>query len=366
MRTVFIGAHEDPNGVNSYTYSLALELCKRGFRSLVMAFGSCNKTTNYKGVEIKQYKCSGSTITSLPTLYFKTIPYLIKHRKDIDMVMYQTVTFSVIPAFIVRLFGMKTSTIIHSLPEDSPKHSEKKKKMMIASMRFAMAFTKEIFTVSRSKAKEVFDRYGRTCKVLPCGVFLPEDKSLETDILNKNGIIKEKYFLFIGRIDPIKNLEVLIDAFKTHNHGDYQLVIGGDVNNVYGETIIKRAEGCKNIIFPGIVYGDAKVQLLKNSMAYCLVSSSEGLPIALLEGLAYGNIPVVTDIPAIKEVLEPFNIGLWNRVKDVNDLVKSMITVEKTYNSLKCQSDYIKRIVEENYTWERTCDKYLNMYKVKK
>ena len=25
MRTVFIGAHEEPNGVNSYTYNLALE-----------------------------------------------------------------------------------------------------------------------------------------------------------------------------------------------------------------------------------------------------------------------------------------------------------------------------------------------------
>ena len=31
MRTVFIGAHEEPNGVNSYTYNLALELKKRGF-----------------------------------------------------------------------------------------------------------------------------------------------------------------------------------------------------------------------------------------------------------------------------------------------------------------------------------------------
>ena len=28
MRTVFIGAHEEPNGVNSYTYNLALELKK--------------------------------------------------------------------------------------------------------------------------------------------------------------------------------------------------------------------------------------------------------------------------------------------------------------------------------------------------
>ena len=363
MNTVFIGAHEDPNGINSYTYSLSVELQNRGFRALVMSFGSCDKISQYKGVMIKQYKCPGSTITSLPTLYFKSIPYIIKHRREIDMVMYQTVTYSVIPAFIVRLFGIKTCTIIHSLPEDSPKHSIKKKKMMIASMRLAMAFTKTILTVSQTKAKEVYERYGRTCQVLQCGVFLPEDAPLQNDILDKYGIIKSKYFLSIGRIDPIKNLEVLIDAFKNHNHGDFQLVICGDINNKYGETIVKRAEGCKNIIFPGIVYGDAKAQLLKNSIAYCLVSSSEGLPIALLEGMVYENIPVVTDIPSIREVLETSGIGLWNRVGNVEDLTKSMIQVEENYDAMKEQGVVAKRIVEKEYTWQKTCDIYLTLAK---
>lgn len=329
---------------------------------MVMAFGSCDKVTDYKGVEIRQYKCLGSTITSLPTLYFKSIPYLIKHRKEIDMVMYQTVTYSVIPAFIVKLFGMKTSTIIHSLPEDSPKHSEKKKKLMMASMHLAMAFTKYILTISKTKAHEVKARYGRQCSaILPCGVFLPEDKVLDTDILEKNGIRKGKYFLSIGRIDPIKNLEVLIDAFKNHEHGDFQLVIGGDIDNAYGKTIVGRAAGCKNIIFTGIVYGDAKAQLLKNSMAYCLVSSSEGLPIALLEGMVYGNIPVVTDIPSIKEVLDGYGIGLWNRVKHVQDLTQSMVEVEKNISTLKEQGKKARQIVEENYTWQSTCDKYLKL-----
>lgn len=362
MRTVFIGAHEDPNGINSYTYNLALELCNRGYKSMVMAFGSCDKVTDYKGVEIRQYKCPGSTITSLPVLYFKSIPYLIKHRREIDMVMYQSITYSVIPSFIVRLFGMKTCTIIHSLAEDSPKYNEKKKKLIRALLRLSLAFTKHVLTISKSKAQEVEARYGRKCNaILPCGVFLPENKVLDTDILEKNGIRKGKYFLSIGRIDPIKNLEVLIDAFKNHEHGDFQLVIGGDVDNAYGKTIVERAAGCKNIIFPGIVYGDAKAQLLKNSMAYCLVSSSEGLPIALLEGMVYGNIPIVTDIPSIKEVLEGYGVGLWNRVKHVQDLTQSMVEVEKNISTLKEQGKKARQIVEENYTWQSTCDKYLKL-----
>ena len=71
MRTVFIGAHEEPNGVNSYTYNLALELKKRGFESFVMSFGSCNKVTDYKGVKIKQDRTLVIKMTSMPVLFLK-------------------------------------------------------------------------------------------------------------------------------------------------------------------------------------------------------------------------------------------------------------------------------------------------------
>lgn len=363
MRTVFIGAHEEPNGVNSYTYNLALELKKRGFESFVMSFGSCNKVTDYKGVKIKQYRTWGNTMTSIPVLYLKSLPYLIKHRKEIDMVMYQTVTFSVIPSLIVRLFGMKSSAIIHSLAEDSPKHGKMMKKLLMASMRLALAFTKNVVTVSCTKAKEVYNRYHKSCKVLPCGVFLPINKELNTDILEKNEIQVGKFFLTIGRIDPIKNYEVLIDAFKRHNHVNYQLVIGGDINNAYGRTIVERAKGCKNIIFPGIVYEDAKIALLKNCMAYCLVSSSEGLPIALLEGMSYGKIPVVTRIPSIQEVLEKYEIGLWSTVKNVEEVIANMIAIEKDFNTLKVQGKTARQIVEDNYTWPQICDRYIELVK---
>ena len=56
MRTVFIGAHEEPNGVNSYTYNLALELKKRGFESFVISFGSCNKVTKLSSIGLGEIR----------------------------------------------------------------------------------------------------------------------------------------------------------------------------------------------------------------------------------------------------------------------------------------------------------------------
>ena len=363
MRTVFIGAQENPNGVNSYTYNLSLELKNRGYESFVISFGSCNKETDYKGVRIKQYKTSGGTMTSIPILYFKSLPYIIKHRKEIDMVMYQTVMFSVIPSFIVRRFGMKSSAIIHSLAEDSPKHGAMMKKLLIGITKMALTLTRNVITVSNTKAKEVYDRYHKKCKVLPCGVFLPTDRNIDTDIFEKNGIRMGRFFLTIGRIDPIKNYEVLIDAFMKHEYNDFQLVIGGDVNSEYGHKIVERAKKCKNIIFPGIVYGDAKYALLKNCIAYCLVSSSEGLPIALLEGMSYGKIPIVTRIPSIQEVLGKYDIGLWSDVKNVEEVASNFVEVERNFEEVKTQGEIAYNVIKENYTWPKICNFYLELVK---
>lgn len=363
MRTVFIGAHEDPNGVNSYTYNLALALKDKGLSSMVLAFGSCNKTTEYKGVVVKQYKTSGSTITSLPVLYLKSIPYLIKHRKEIDMVSYQTPTFSVIPSLICRLFGMKTCAVIHSLAEDNPKHSKLKKRLMVATMKLALVFLDNVVTVSHTKAQEVYARYGKKCKVLPCGVFMPQVRPQDTGILQRHGIKRGKYFLTIGRIDPIKNYETLIDAFKQHDHGGYQLVIGGDVSSDYGRSIVERAVGCNNVIFAGVVTGDAKAALLENCMAYCLVSSSEGMPIALLEGMSYGKIPVVTRIPSIQEVLEEHHIGVWSDVMQVEQLADNMKAIEDNWEFYSHQGEKAREVVEKNYTWPQICEQYLEIVK---
>ena len=363
MRTIFVGGQEHPNGVNSYTYNLALELKNRGYESSVLSFGSCDKVHHYKGVMIRQYKTFGGTMTGIPLLYIKSLPYLIRNRKDIDVVMYQTVIFSFIPSLIVRLFGMRTCAIIHSLAEDSPKHSSFMKKILKAAMKLSLSLVNNVITVSHTKAKEVYDRYNVRCGVLPCGVYLPTNTENNVSLLAEKGIIDGKYFLTVGRIDPIKNYEALIDAFMQHENSKYQLVICGDTNNPYGRTIVNMASSCKNIIFTGIVTGTLKSTLLENCIAYCLVSSSEGLPIALLEGMSYGKIPIVSRIPSIQEVLEKYDVGLWCDVNNVEHVKSNMIKVESNYEQYEHYGEIVHKIVKENYTWPHICDRYLELVK---
>ena len=93
------------------------------------------------------------------------------------------------------------------------------------------------------------------------------------------------------------------------------------------------------------------------------MSSSEGLPIALLEGMSYGKIPIVTRIPAIQEVLEKNDVGLWSDVKDVEQVAENMMAVEINYENLKSHGNVALKIVKENYTWSQIADKYIELGK---
>ena len=56
------------------------------------------------------------------------------------------------------------------------------------------------------------------------------------------------------------------------------------------------------VVLTGFIKGKKLHSLLTNCKCYCLPSSHEGLPIALLEAMSYGVKVVVSDIPANLEV----------------------------------------------------------------
>ena len=247
---------------------------------------------------------------------------------------------------------------IHSLAEDNPKHGKMLKFIMKAAAMISIyCCGKNILTVSNSKAKEIKSRYGKRCTVVPCGVNLPLE-DINSDILSRFGIISGHYYLTIGRIDPIKNLDILIKAFTHRGNSDYQLVIAGNYNNDHGAYLTELAQNNNNILFVGSVMGADKEELLKNCFVNCLVSSSEGMPISLLEAMAYGKPCIVSDIPAINEILQK-DWAMWCSVRDVKSLCRQFETAEDNRAHLLDVSSKMAQYIKDNHTWNNIAAKYL-------
>jgi glycosyltransferase involved in cell wall biosynthesis len=158
-------------------------------------------------------------------------------------------------------------------------------------------------------------------------------------------------------MDPIKNLDTLIQAFIDKGSSEYQLVLAGDYTNNHGMQLRNMAQENENIIFVGPVMGDDKEHLLAHSFANCLVSSSEGMPLSLLEAMSYSKPCIVSDIPAIREVLKD-DWGQWCTAGDVNSLIEQMARVEARYNEVIEKCPNMSAYVLNNHTWDRIAERY--------
>lgn len=360
MKIVLIGGQSIPGigGIESYMLNLASSLTKLGNEVTLICSSRKAYTEDYNGIEIIHKVCPKSNVIAFPLLFLKSLGYILKNRKSIDVVNFQSIFFAFLPGWIASLCGCKVYYTIHSLAEDSPKHKWYAKiAMKICAFISIYACGKNIITVSKSKAAEIKKRYGKTCSVVPCGVALPEPNP-SSDILKRHNIAPNKYYLIIGRIDPIKNLDILIKAFIKRGNHNYQLVLAGDYNNNYGRELLNLCHNQQNIIFVGSVMGEDKEYLLKNSFANCLVSSSEGMPLSLLEAMSYGKPCIVTDIPAIHEIMKE-KWGMWCPVQDIDAITNRMIDIESNQEHIREIGEEMQKHVIDNHTWDNIAHRYI-------
>ena len=107
------------------------------------------------------------------------------------------------------------------------------------------------------------------------------------------------------------------------------------------------------VVLTGFIKGKKLHSLLTNCLCYCLPSSHEGLPIALLEAMSYGVKVIVSDIPANKEVGLPesdyFPVG---NVDALAEKLKAVISQPRQH------IDYDMK----NYDWEKIADQVRDVY----
>jgi glycosyltransferase involved in cell wall biosynthesis len=123
-------------------------------------------------------------------------------------------------------------------------------------------------------------------------------------------------FLLLARMDRWKGIDDLLIACALL-HRDrvaFRLTLAGPPGTAGDATVldekIRRHKLETHVRYVGSVKGERKRELLEAADAYVQPSHHEGLPISLLEALAYGLPVVATRVGAIPEVIENQRHGL--------------------------------------------------------
>lgn len=144
------------------------------------------------------------------------------------------------------------------------------------------------FAISAAVADGILKASGRPTLVLPSGIQLERYRSKPRG--DRSGV------LYVGRLAPHKNLELLIDAFgiATRQGLAGDLMIGGDgPSRADVEAYARQSPVADRIHVLGSVSEDTKIELLSQAAILGMPSKREGFPRVITEAMASG-LPVVT------------------------------------------------------------------------
>jgi D-inositol-3-phosphate glycosyltransferase len=166
-----------------------------------------------------------------------------------------------------------------------------------------------IIASTAGEKNELVSRYNVNADkvtVIPCGInhelFRPVDKHYARE---KTGFGPKKTILFVGRQDPLKGLDNILQAVSALNHrDDFQLVVIGD-NNPYLDPF-QTARGTQqqgavnhNIIFIGSVPHE-DMYLYYNAADFCVIPSYyESFSLVAMESIACGTPVLATAVGEI-------------------------------------------------------------------
>jgi glycosyltransferase involved in cell wall biosynthesis len=119
----------------------------------------------------------------------------------------------------------------------------------------------------------------------------------------------ERMFSYVGRIDPEKNVDILLTAFLDSDPPETArlVIVGGGVDR----RRLERRYADTRVHFTGVVTDEReRIDILRASDAFFLPSSVEGLSLAMLEAMACGAATVATDVGNDGEALRGAGVVL--------------------------------------------------------
>jgi glycosyltransferase involved in cell wall biosynthesis len=137
--------------------------------------------------------------------------------------------------------------------------------------------------------------------------------------------------IFVGRLEPAKGVDFCLDIIhKMHNQVGVHLAVLGDGperSKLQAKSALLKIEPF--VTFHGWVPHDEVKRHLAEAHFILLPSASEGWPKVLSEAMAYGVVPVASNVSAIPQILSETQTGFALPPSDVDQYVQAILDLVK-------------------------------------
>jgi len=176
--------------------------------------------------------------------------------------------------------------------------------------------------------------------------------------LNGLNLEPERYVLYVSRLEPENNPDLVLRAWRKVR-SDWPLIVVGD--NPYKPNYLSelKALGDERVRFTGAIYGDGYWALQKHAGAFVFACEIGGVHPALIEAMAAGNAILYLDTPENGETAGVAGVSYHKAEDDLAAKLQSLLENPPLRQELAARA---KQRAEALYRWEVIAGKYEELF----
>ncbi len=330
------------NSIHVYNY---INLVKDYFDEIILITNKKREGTDVKTIELDFHLKLSSrlkTVAKIKNLIQEYAPSII-HIHQVNSYAY----YSLIAArksSVPKILTAWGSDILLS-----PKKNCLLKKMVQFNLRHADFFTSDSEFMAE-EMRSLLPKRKLDILIANFGIEIIEKDLLKENIIYSNRLHKKLY-----------QIESVINAFKLflENSIDktWKLVIaatGEETDNL--KSLVEQLNLTENVEFAGWVNNEKNIEYYSKAKLFVSIPESDATSISLLEAMAYGCIPVLSDLPANREWIDDGKNGII-----VNSPSENIFDRALKLNFSEVAS-YNKKIIIEKGTKVANKKKFIQLY----
>lgn len=222
-----------------------------------------------------------------------------------------------------------------------------------------------VITISQFSKRRLMQEYGVPEQKIHVVAIPPVKRAAADDKIIKKYKLSSGYLLFVGNIEPRKNIIGLLRAYEnlpTELQNNFPLVLAGG-KGWNDDEIVAQFELLKNkglqIVQTGYVTDQEKAALYENATVCVLPSHYEGFGMPILEAMSYGKPVLCSDIPVFHEVAD--EAGLFfdqNNPKDIAAVISKVLGSSELRKKLSLAS---KHRIAAYKTWQDVAGDFIEL-----
>ena len=194
--------------------------------------------------------------------------------------------------------------------------------------------------------------------IQPFGMAMPELQRIDPPA--------RRTLLFLGRLDPIKRIDLLLTAWRgiQDANPDWDLVICGPDSVGHSKDLQKLAErlGVSRMEFAGPKYGEEKAQLFARADLFVLPSETENFGFVVAEALAHG-VPAIVSKGAPWSGLAEHDCGWWiaGDLESLEDCLRRVLVLDR--ETLVTMGARGREWMQREFSWARVAERMEATYR---